>query len=225
MDYRPHAAAVSHSAKKHDELHRIRDSSATHSIVVSRAIAPCVAAPHVELVAQDRGLGLDFASVYAAHSRFVWRSLARLGVPPQHVPDATQDVFIVVHRRLSQFEGRSSLRTWLFGIAMRVASDWDRKARRHPSEPLVEDVADERDVPFDSAARSEAVDTLHALLRELSPEQRAVFILVELEQMSVPEAAAAVDSNVHTVTSRLKVARRKFELALTRFRAADGGAR
>ena len=72
------------------------------------------------------------------------------------------------------------------------------------------------------AARSEAVTLLHRMLDELSPEQRAVFVLVELEQMSVAEAASAVSANIHTVTSRLKVARQRFEVALRRHRAADG---
>jgi RNA polymerase sigma-70 factor (ECF subfamily) len=165
---------------------------------------------------------LDFEAVYAEHAQFVWRSLARLGVPPEQIADGVQDVFVVVHRRLSDFEGRSSLRTWVFGIALRVASDLSRRARRHPSEPLAETLPDPRgEAPFESAARSEAVNTLHRLLDELSPEQRAVFVLIELEQMSVPEAAVALAANIHTVTSRLKVARQKFEAALRRHRASE----
>jgi len=166
---------------------------------------------------------LEFDSVYREQARFVWRSLARLGVTPEHLPDAMQDVFIVVHRKLGSFEGRSSVRTWLFGIAMRVASDWARRARRHPSEQLLDTLQDSREnAPFEGAARSEAVTLLHRMLDELSPEQRAVFVLVELEQMSVAEAASAVSANIHTVTSRLKVARQRFEIALRRHRAADG---
>lgn len=165
---------------------------------------------------------LDFDSVYHEHARFVWRSLSRLGVVPEHLADAMQDVFIVVYRKLPSFEGRSSVRTWLFGIAMRVASDWARRIRRHPSEPLSENLQDAREnAPFERAARSEAVSTLHRLLAELPADQRAVFVLVELEQMSVAEAASAVSANIHTVTSRLKVARQKFEAALRRHRAAD----
>ncbi|HET9953193.1 MAG TPA: sigma-70 family RNA polymerase sigma factor [Polyangiaceae bacterium] len=165
---------------------------------------------------------LDFDSVYSAHARFVWRSLARLGVPPEHVADATQDVFVVVHRRLSSFEGRSSVKTWLFGIAMRVATDWSRKVKRQPSEPLPTTLLDAAsEAPFESAARSEAVSTLHRLLDELTPDQRAVFVLVELEQMSVSQAAAAVGANLYTVISRLKVARQRFEAALRRHRAQE----
>ncbi|MGC4087790.1 MAG: sigma-70 family RNA polymerase sigma factor [Polyangiaceae bacterium] len=168
---------------------------------------------------------LDFDSVYREQARFVWRSLSRLGVAAEHLPDALQDVFIVVHRKLGGFEGRSSVRTWLFGIAMRVASDWARRQRRHPSEPLLDTLRDSRDdAPFERAARSEALTTLHRMLDELTPDQRAVFVLVELEQMSVAEAASAVSSNVHTVTSRLKVARQRFEAALRRHRALDKGA-
>lgn len=165
---------------------------------------------------------LDFEGVYAEHARFVWRSLARLGVPPEQLADGLQDVFVVVHRRLGSFEGRSSIRTWVFGITLRVASDLARRARRHPSEPLAETLPDPHaEAPFEHAARSEAVTTLHRMLDELSPDQRAAFILIELEQMSLPEAATALGANIHTVTSRLKVARQKFEAALRRHRASD----
>ncbi|MFZ5896200.1 MAG: RNA polymerase sigma factor [Myxococcota bacterium] len=183
---------------------------------------PVLLAPAGSL-ADQTALALDFDLVYREHARFVWRSLSRLGVAPEHLADAMQDVFIVVHRKLPSFEGRSSVRTWLFGIAMRVASDWARRVRRHPSEPLVDTIQDAREnAPFERAARSEALSTLHRLLDELSPDQRAVFVLVELEQMSIAEAASAVSANIHTTTSRLKVARQKFEAALRRHRASDG---
>lgn len=188
----------------------------THWLVASPVLSSSVSthSAALQLGASDV---LDFDSVYAAHARFVWRSLARLGVPAEHVADATQDVFVVVYRRLGSFEGRSSLRTWLFGIAFRVASDWVRKLRRQRSEPLLETLTDGvNEAPFDQVARSEAVSELYRLLDALSPDQRAVFILVELEQMSIAEAAEAVGANVYTVTSRLKVGRQKFEAAQRR---------
>jgi RNA polymerase sigma-70 factor (ECF subfamily) len=169
---------------------------------------------------------LDFDTVYSEHARFVYRSLCRLGVPSEHIADATQDVFVVVHRKLAEFENRSSVRTWLFGIALRVAKDWTRKERRRPSEPLPQSLPDERrEAPFEVAARSEAVSLLYRILDELSPNQRAIFVLVELEEMSLPEAAAAISENIHTVTSRLKVARQKFEASLRRHRDAAKGSR
>jgi RNA polymerase sigma-70 factor (ECF subfamily) len=164
---------------------------------------------------------VTFDAVYAEYARFVWRSLARLGVAEAQLSDATQEVFIVVHRRLGEFEQRSSLKTWLFGIAMRVASQARRDTRRRPSEPLAGDVLDPLGSPHEDAERAEAARTLYRLLEELSPEQRALFVLVELEQMTLPDAAEAVSANLHTAASRLKTARRKFESALKRHRARD----
>lgn len=204
-------------------FHRIASPAATQTLVTARALSSSAVAADAAAGLRVREADLDFEAVYAEHARFVWRSLARLGVPEEQLADGLQDVFVVVHRRLSDFEGRSSVRTWLFGIALRVAKDIARRARRHPSEPLAETLPDPRgEAPFDGAARSEAVQTLHRILAELSEEQRAAFILVELEQMSIPEAAVALEANIHTVTSRLKIARQRFEAALRRHRASDG---
>src|ERR1700722_8443188 len=60
-------------------------------------------------------------SLYDTYFAFVWRSVQRLGVPASQVDDVVQEVFLVVHRKLASFEGRSSLKTWLYGIALRVA--------------------------------------------------------------------------------------------------------
>ena len=78
---------------------------------------------------------LDFDAVYEEHFPFVWRSLRRLGVDGHSMDDATQDVFLVVHRRLGDFEGRSTVRTWLFGIARRIARDRRRAAARQRGRP------------------------------------------------------------------------------------------
>src|SRR4051812_40957718 len=69
-------------------------------------------------------VSFDFETVYEEHFDLVWRTLERLGVASSAVDDALQDVFLVVHRRLGGFEGRSSLRTWIFGITLRIASDY-----------------------------------------------------------------------------------------------------
>lgn len=171
----------------------------------------------------NRSAARDFDAVYAAHAAMVWRWLERLGVPRAHVADAAQDVFVVVYRKLDSFEQRSSLKTWLFGITLRVASDVQRRLARRPTAPLPAALADGTlEAPYEARVRTEAVETLYRLLDELPAEQRAVFVLVELEQMSVPEAAAAVGCNVHTVTSRLKVARKRFEAALRRHQTTSG---
>src|SRR5262245_35620338 len=77
---------------------------------------------------------LSFEAVYDEHAETVSRGLRRLGVPDASVDDALQDVFVVVHRRLGEFEGRSTLRTWLFGIALGVARNYRRSARRRAPE-------------------------------------------------------------------------------------------
>jgi RNA polymerase sigma-70 factor (ECF subfamily) len=161
--------------------------------------------------------------VYEQLFDFVWRSLRRLGVPRAGIDDAVQDVFVVVHRRLAAFEARSSLRTWVFGIALRVARDHRRRARRKGGHaPLDARIPDEAPGPAESLARSEAVRELDRILGGLDEDKRAVFVLVEIEEMSAPEAAVALGANVNTVYSRLRAARREVLAALS---APRGGIR
>ncbi|APR82270.1 RNA polymerase sigma factor RpoE [Minicystis rosea] len=170
-----------------------------------------------------------FEALYDEHFDFVWRNMGRLGVEPAVLEDAAQDVFIVALRRLSDFEGRSSIRTWLFGIALRVAHDYRRAARRRRNHGIVgEDEGDTAGVadaespsPLDAATRTEAVERLHAILAELDDDRRAVFILAELEQMSAPEIAEAVGANLNTVYTRLRAARREFNEAVVRLKARE----
>src|SRR5262245_22373561 len=84
----------------------------------------------------------EFEELYEAHFDFVWRSLRRLGVPHPGLDDAVQEVFIVVHRRLGAFEGRSTLKTWLFGIAVHVAQKAGRDSRGRALEDVGEQSAD-----------------------------------------------------------------------------------
>ena len=165
----------------------------------------------------------EFAFVH--HFDFVWRSLRRLGVAPTALDDAIQEVFVVVCRRLDSVTGEAQLRSWLFAIATHVAYKARRTARRRGAEPLPELLADERSLsPQESAAQAEAVQTVYALLEHLSPPQRAVFVLAELEQFTAPEIAATLDLPLNTVYSRLRSARATFEAALWRYRARTGRA-
>ncbi len=162
-----------------------------------------------------------FEAVYDEHFDFVWRSARRLGVPDRHVDDAVQDAFVVVHRKLAEFDGRASIRTWLFAIVRRVASDHRRRVARkeHPGE-LPASVPDPSEAtPLRAAEQAEAVRTLHALLGALPDDQREVFVLAELEQMSAPEIADAVGAKVNTVYSRLRLARAAFNKAVARHTA------
>lgn len=169
----------------------------------------------------------DFADIYERWFDFVWRTARRLGVPEAFLDDVVQEVFVVVHRQLDGFEGRSSLKTWLFGITRRVCADHRRAARRRGSqEPLQEEgVRAPEDGPVESLARAEAVHLLYRLLETLEASKREVFVLVELEQMTVPEAAEALGVGVNTAYSRLRLARRDFERALRRQRSRAGTTR
>jgi RNA polymerase sigma-70 factor, ECF subfamily len=171
-----------------------------------------------------------FDAVYEAHFAFVWRTVRRLGIVDSAVDDVAQETFLVVHRRLPTFENTAPMKSWLFGIITRVVSDARRSLRRKPanlggrarSGEDVDSMADGASMgPHETVAKTEAIRTLHVLLDAMSDERRQVFILAELEQMSVVEIAMAVGANVNTVHSRLRVARVEFERAVVRLRARD----
>ena len=171
----------------------------------------------------------SFEEVYEANVSYVWRIVARLGVRGAAVEDLTQEVFLVVHRKLHEFEGRSSLRTWIFQIVRRVVRDHRRTCRRKEphalsgeAPPDLEALPDDpRSGPHDSAAKAEAVRLLYDLLDKLDDDKREVFVLAELEQMPAPEIAEALALGVNTVYSRLRLAREAFNLALARHHARD----
>ena len=165
----------------------------------------------------------DFADVYRAHFAYVWRTLRRLGLREAALDDAAQDVFLVVHQQLGAFEGRSTLKTWLFGIVLNTARHHRRSlARRGPHDPLPEALADPHPRgAVDAVAQSQAARVLHAFLDGLDEAHREVFVLAELEEMTAPEVAAATGANVNTVYSRLRTARRDFEAVVARQRALD----
>jgi len=164
---------------------------------------------------------LSLEAIYEEHFDFAWRSLKRLGIPEAQLDDAVQDVLLVAHRRLAEFVGRSTLKTWLLGIALRVASVHRRTAARRPTEPLVEDPPDQTEKPPADALSevAEAARLVRRLLDCLDEDRRAVFVLAELEEMTAPEISAALGVNLNTVYSRLRLARRDFDAALARHRA------
>jgi RNA polymerase sigma-70 factor (ECF subfamily) len=170
-----------------------------------------------------------FDQVYAAYFPFVWRSVRRLGIC-HATDDVVQEIFVVVHRRLPTFEGRASVKTWLFRIALRVVRDHRRmQRRREPHTRSPDCAADPESVsadptarPDEVAAKTEGWRTLHALLDSLDDEKREVFVLAELEQMTAPEIAEATGEKLNTVYSRLRLARQAFEEAVARHQTRDG---
>jgi RNA polymerase sigma-70 factor (ECF subfamily) len=163
--------------------------------------------------------------VYEAHFDFVFRTVRGLGVAPNAAEDVTQEVFLVVHRTLDAFEGRSSIKTWLFGIARNVAYHHRRALGRRivsvPGNDAVLEAAHDEAArpPDDLTERALAARALDALLNELDDSKREVFVLVELEEMTMPEVALTLGINMNTAYTRLRAARRQFEEALARHRA------
>lgn len=152
-----------------------------------------------------------FEQVYSQHARFVFRVLRGMGVPDAQVDDALQDVFLVVHQRLPEFDPRARITTWLFQIALRVAYGYRRKGRRaHEHTPFADEQAAGERSPLEQAEASEAAERLQALLDGLDEDKRALLILAELEDMSVPEIANLTGTPLNTVYTRLRRARASF---------------
>jgi len=166
----------------------------------------------------------SFDEVYEAHVDYLWRAARGMGVSPSQVDDVLQDLFVVVHRRLPEFEGRASMKTWLTRILVRVVSEHRRRFRRKESghDELVEDALDtQQPTPEGEVARNQALALLSQILASMDEDQRIVFVLAEIEQVGVPEIAASLEVNVNTVYSRLRLARKDYEKHLARIRAKD----
>jgi RNA polymerase sigma-70 factor (ECF subfamily) len=168
---------------------------------------------------------LDLATVYEAHFRYVWRCLRSLGIRDSQLDDALQDVFIVVQRRLPEFDGRAELRTWLYAIALRIARKYRDRARR---EPASLEAARERDpelpaaadLSSESALEQERLTLARRALSSLDDDKREIFVLARVEQMSAPEIAGVLGIPINTVYSRLRAARLAFDAEVTRLRAS-----
>ena len=167
----------------------------------------------------------DWESQYAEVVDLAWRTLRRLGVPDASLADAVQDTLLVLHRRRDEFRGDASFSTWVYGIVLRVASGYRRSARRAGSvfderqSLAVEAAVSAGPSPFEQLEQRAATELLHQLLDELPADIRAPFVLVELEELSIESAAAALGLRASTCRSRLRSARRAFDEASGRERA------
>lgn len=152
----------------------------------------------------------SLGQVYREHFDFVWRSLLRLGFPPAEAEDVAQDVFLVVHRRLGDFDPSRSMRAWLYGIARRVAKDRRRgQGREERRLRLLPGPSAGLD-PERAAAQAEAAALVQVFLDGLEPDFRSIFVLAELEGFGGTEIADAMNLNRNTVYTRLRALRRDF---------------
>ncbi|RYZ03445.1 MAG: RNA polymerase sigma factor [Myxococcales bacterium] len=156
---------------------------------------------------------LSFDRVYEDMFDFVYRNARHLGVPEHSTEDVVQEVFLVLHRRLSEYDGRTTLRSWVYGILANCVRSYRRSFRRKQA-PLVPAESEPRLGPASSgedpeqrAANRQDRELLLRLLSELSEEQRELIVLGEVEQLSVAEICSCIGGNPNTVYSRLRAAR------------------
>ncbi len=151
------------------------------------------------------------------HADFVFRTLARCGVKDADLRDGTQEVFIIAAQKLDQWEGQGAITSWLYGIAIRVASNIRKKAhRRHETFPDEMPEGIESRTPEGAALRNEARRTLERILDVLPEEQRVVFVLFELEEQTCPAISELLGIPLGTVYTRLRSARATFEHEVAR---------
>ncbi len=157
------------------------------------------------------------------HAPFVLRVLRYAGVPEADVMDAAQEVYLIVHRRLHEWdEHTGALTTWLYGICIRVAANVRRGHRRRRWD-LRAELPDSSIEPPQEAdlERIEARKRLLALLDLLDDDKRAVFVLHEIEEMPMPEVALALEIPLGTGYSRLRLARERLSSAAKQEKARD----
>jgi RNA polymerase sigma-70 factor (ECF subfamily) len=170
------------------------------------------------------------------HIDAIWRTARRLGVPPSDVDDVAQEVALVVLRRENVIQPGKE-RAFVIGSTARIASNWRRSRRRQP-QPLADEAAgvaevgraewgppeDARDpVQEASLERAQGLALLEAALQEMTPGQRLVFTLFELEELSAREIAEQLEIPEAAVVSRLRRGREVFQSFCLRRQLASKG--
>ena len=168
-----------------------------------------------------------FKALYRQYFDFVWSSARHLGIEPSGMDDLIQEVFIAIHTKLHTLENPDALRSWIYGVVRRTASN-HRRAKRarpetRPDTTGFAETASLQPTPLEQTERSAEVQLLMALLAELDEPKREIFALVEIEEFSVPDAADALGIPLNTAYSRLRAARLGFEAALARHEARSKG--
>jgi RNA polymerase sigma-70 factor (ECF subfamily) len=161
-------------------------------------------------------------ALFHSHFDLVWRTVRRLGVPPEAIDDAAQEVFVIASRRLASIEPGKE-RAFLYGTAVRVASTARRtRSRRRQVEPapaLGNDAlepADTAPAPDELVERKRARELLDDLVARLPDDTRPVFVLYELEGLTMDEIATCLEVPPGTVASRLRRAREVFQAAVAK---------
>lgn len=158
----------------------------------------------------------DFSAACEVHLDQVFRQLRAMGVPERYLDDATQEVFLIAQKKLSGFERRAQLSTWLYAIAYRVGSNFRRKARRDPIDELVETNHESADCdPEQALMEKRAAQLVQRFCDELSEKLRDVFVLSLLEGRSAAEVGSILEITENTVYSRVRLVRDAFRKTLS----------
>lgn len=176
--------------------------------------------PQAEGGSAAGGSTTDFRLVFETECTFVWNTLRRLGIPDRDADDAAQDVFVVVHRHLGDYDPSRPLRPWLFGICYRVALAHRRRART-TREKLdeVSDVPDSTRGADEQLEQAQAKDLVRRALDTLDLDRRALIVMHEYEGYPVPQIAETLGVPLNTAYSRLRLAREQFVAAVRRLQA------
>ena len=158
--------------------------------------------------------GLDFTAVFRAHSATAWRLLQHLGVAPRDAMDVCHEVFLIVHRKLDQIESPTAVRSFVVGVCVRAAADY-RKSARVRREIMVESMPEGVQAigPEDLLQRREWADFLRLVLERMDEKKREVFVLYEMDELSMPEIAKIMGTPLQTAYSRLHAAREEVKAA------------
>ncbi|MFY0534706.1 RNA polymerase sigma factor [Nannocystis pusilla] len=163
-------------------------------------------------------------ALYQAHADFVIRISRQLRAPAAQLEDVVHDVFLVVHRRIGEYDpDRGSLRAWLYGITRNVVLHRIRGQARAERRLRLLPEPEPRPEPDERLARSHAASLVQRFLDELDEDRRMVFALIEIEGMSAPEVAEALGVKLNTVYSRLRLARQQFKATVDRLQRGRGG--
>lgn len=165
---------------------------------------------------------VQFETLYRREFAFVWRSVRALGVAQSAAEDVVQEVFVVVHRRLADYDpNQGSLRGWVYGIARLAALRHHRTTRRKDPNRLSPPVAQAAEQPDDVLARNQAAVLVQAFVDKLDGRRREVFVLHDIEGVPAPQIATMLGLKLGTVYSRLRRAREKFQKYVHRQQARD----
>ena len=177
--------------------------------------AVAIPATLIDVAEDARTERLDLRALYQQHAAFLRSAIQRLGGPRVDADDLLHEVFIVALDRADSFEGRSTARTWLYGIALKIVAAHRRKSKLRAFFGM-DDVPPDRE-PVDAQTPATVLDTAQAkktvfdALEKIAEKKRTVFVLYELEGLSGEEIAQIVGCPLKTVWTRLFHARAEFQ--------------